>query len=749
MLLLLTGLCFAQEGIRITVLEKDSRQPVMLAYVNVYNPNRSLQTTEQTNEQGTVTVHPQYPCTIEIVAMGYEPYAQNFHRAPTNPILAVLLVKKFSTMNEVVVTGNAQPTRLKDALSNYQVISKEQIQAMGAVTLNEALRNQLNVQISNDAILGSNMQMQGLSGNKVKILVDGVALNGREAGNINLSQINLNNVERIEMIQGPMSVVYGTDALGGVINVITKKENKRYGINASTYYETVGRYNVNASVTHKIKENHQLTIGGARNYFQGWGYRDTPVIASGGYKKLVQRNLFFKPNEQYVGNVAYSYTAPSSGFKLHLASDYLKETVTNKGSLDVWNSFEARAKDEYYYTTRSMNRASLSGRIGKTGTWQSQNGYNIYNRIRSSYIVDMTNLHDSLSTAKGAQDTSRFDDVISRSSYSNNYKKLSYTVGYDVTLSFANSMKIPMKDTSIMDYAMYTNVSIPLLKEKLTVQGGLRAAHNTAYSAPLIPSVNLLYTPAKNMQLRGSYTQGFRAPSLKELYLSFIDQNHYITGTPGLKAETSHHMQVSASYQAYEKQADYLQFIVTGYYNDVRNGIMLVPVYPDDPTSIEYVYGNLFRQRNTIASLQVDGQLKNFHFQLGYSRNFTVAEKGYYNGFNTGEATATIQYAWKKQGINFNIINKFLEARPRVIPGIDGVPTYNGHQNAYNMLDLTAEKGFWKKRVQIVAGVKNVLDVRQVNVTGAVITNSAHGGSGGQGGFLPRSFFTTLRLALD
>lgn len=747
--LLIVQASFGQEGLRVTVLDKDSRQPVMLAYVNVYSTNRTIQATEQTDEQGIATVSPQYPCTIEIVALGYEPFSQNFHAAPANPVLTVLLVKKYSSMNEVVVTGTSQPTRMKDALSNYQVISKAQIQSMGAVTLNEALRNQINIQIGNDNILGSNIQMQGLSGNKVKILIDGVPVNGREAGNINLSQINLNNVERIEMIQGPMSVVYGTDALGGIINVITKKENKPYGINVGTYYETIGRYNINASVTHKIKEQHQLTIGGARNYFDGWGYRDTPIVAPGGYKKLVQRNLFFKPNEQYVGNLAYIYTAPKSGFRMHLASDFLKEKVTNKGSLDIWNSFEARAKDEYYNTIRSMNRISLSGRLGKKGSWQSQNGYNIYYRTRNTYVVDMTTMKDSLSSARGSQDTSRFDDITSRSSYSNSYKKISYTAGYDVAFSYANSMKIPMRDTSIKDYALYANVSIPLVQDKLTTQAGLRTAHNTAYKAPLIPSFNLLYTPTKNIQVRGSYAKGFRAPSLKELYLSFIDQNHYILGATDLKAETSHHIQMSASYQAYERQADYLQFIVTGYYNNVKNGIMLIPVHPNDPTSIEYIYGNLFRQRNTIASFQVDGQWQDLHFQLGYSRNFTVAEKGRYNGFNTGEATATIQYTWEKPGVSFNIINKFLEARPRVIAGIDGVPTYNGHQDAYNMLDLTAEKNFWKRRLQLTAGIKNVLDVRQVNVTGAVVTNSAHGDTGGTSGFLPRSFFTSLKLAID
>src|SRR5690606_20374711 len=107
--------------------------------------------------------------------------------------------------------------------------------------------------------------------------------------------------------------------------------------------------------------------------------------------------------------------------------------------------------------------------------------------------------------------------------------------------------------------------------------------------------------------------QGYRAPSLKEMYLSFIDLNHYIIGNENLKAESSKHIQLSASYQVFEKDSEYLQFIVTGFYNDVYNGITLAPLNPQDSMSIEYTYANLSRQSNTIASVQADGQYKNLH----------------------------------------------------------------------------------------------------------------------------------------
>ena len=106
---------------------------------------------------------------------------------------------------------------------------------------------------------------------------------------------------------------------------------------------------------------------------------------------------------------------------------------------------------------------------------------------------------------------------------------------------------------------------------------------------------------------------------------------------------------LSTSYQAYEKTNDYLQLSLTGYYNDVYNGITLAPTHPEIPNSIEYTYANLYKQRNVIVTLQADGQLKSLHYQFGYSRNTTLESSGIAGTFVASEATATLQYAWKKR----------------------------------------------------------------------------------------------------
>lgn len=744
-----TGSLLAQDSIRISVQDRENRQGVIAAYISIYSADNKLIASSATDENGfAILAQPAYPCKVEVALPGYEPYKKTWQQAPTDNNVKIILTKKFSSLNEVVVTGLSQPVKMKNALSVYQVIPRSQIQALGAVSLGDALRNQLNVTVGDAGILGSNIRMQGMSGDKVKILVDGMPVNGREFGNINLTQINMNNVERIELIQGPMSVVYGTDAIGGVINIITRKENKKIGARVNIYGESIGKYNGDASVTYKLKDRNQFTIGGGRNFFGGYKSIDRPLQYNGDTIQT-SRAFFFKPYEQYIANVAYAYTAPSQ-FRLQFASDFMNEKVTNKGSLQTWDPWKAYAIDEYYYTTRSLSRLSAEGIIGKTGRWQSQNSYALYYRIRNRIEQNMVTMERTPTHGTGDQDTSRFQTYTFRGNYINSYKLLQYNVGYDINLDYARSLKVSGYNKEIQDYAVYTNLTYPLAKDKLTAQGGLRALHNTAYKTPLIPSFNLLYTPSKVMQVRGSYSRGFRAPSLKEMYLSFIDQNHYIIGNPDIKAENSNHIQVSASYQAYEQKTDYVQFMVTGYFNEVKNGITLVNINPQDTNSISYRYNNIVRQSNAIGTAQMDAQWKNFHLQLGYSYNYTFEEKGVYKAFDVMEANANLQYYWQKAGVNINLFYKCSGAQPFIQNNIDGTATYNGRQAALNMLDGSLEKKLFDNKLQLIAGVKNILNITRRNVSGlsSASTGSAHGTSG-TGFLMPRSIYTSLHWVID
>lgn len=657
--------------------------------------------------------------------------AQTGDTSMLRPDSAALRGMEGGLLQETVVTGVPAPVKLQNALSQYRVITKDAMKAQGAATVADALSTQLNINLGSDAVLGTNITMQGLGGDKVKVLIDGLPVNGRENGNIDLGQLSLNNVARIEIVQGPMSVMYGSDALGGVINIITNKNVKKTEGSVGMLWESTGRYNVDADIAVQRRKNESLRLGVGRNFSDAYGYADT---------LYPERARIFKPKEQWLANLSYRYES-SRAFALTLASDFVHETITSRGSIIGYPYF-ATAVDEYYRTTRSNNRVQLSGKLGK-GRWRLDNGYALYHRVRESRIKDLVTLDEEKDTSTGSQDTSRFSDITLRSNYASSFGKLRFDGGYDLLLQRARSGKFGDEAHAADDYALYGNAAMNFFHEKLTAQLGLRAAYNTVFSAPLIYSLNLLYRAGGRLQLRASYARGFRAPSLKEQFLEFVDQNHHIFGNPDLKPEHGSNLQASASWQFGTDKPFRGGITATGYYNDVRNVISLAN--PDhDPASINRIYGNIARQRNLIGSLQAEARWKEWYALAGGSLTHVLAADSGYEAFNMAEATATLRYTFRPAKLLLSAFYKYTGPARQLSAFADGSALYDVGLPGYSMMDASVSRRFWKGHVELIAGVKNIFDVQQLTPTGAV--SSVH--SSGGGVLLPRRMFASMRVDL-
>ena len=639
------------------------------------------------------------------------------------------------SLEDVVITGLPQGVRLQNALTTYRILDKKALDAMGAVNLADALSTQLNIALGNDALLGANVSLQGLGGNKVKILIDGLPVNGRENGNIDLGQLNLANIERVEIVQGPMSIVYGSDALGGVINLITAKKVIPWNATATLNYESAGKYNADVTGTHSWRKG-SLTLGAGRHYFEGW--KDLDAATS-----LPHRRLLWKPKEQYFGNAAFS-TKLGSNMRLQLASDFVKEKVTNKGLASV-TPYAGYAFDEYYHTTRSLNRALLSGSKGSR-RWEFANSYDLYYRTKERLRKDLVTLGEIPTQGTGDQDTTTFHDVTLRSNYSDTLRKFSYDGGYDVALQWGRSGKIASGKQQQQDYALYANAQYELAKN-LSLKAGLRGDYNDHYGMPFVYSLQALYKPSASIAARLSYARGFRAPSLKEQYLEFIDQNHHILGNPDLKAEDGDHIQGSLSWQALRKRTASLRLLATGFYNNVHNEITLAAVHPEDSTSIDYTYANLTHIRNAIGNLQAEWSWRALSGTAGYGLTHTFEQAGAYQAFDVSEITATAQYYWRRPQLRISVFYKWTGAQPALSSVFEGSASFNGRLPDYQLLDASAERKFYNNRIGIIAGVKNIFDVQQILAAGA--TSGGVHNADGSANFLPRRVFVTLRLMLN
>ena len=634
-------------------------------------------------------------------------------------------------LNTFVVTGQYAPSSDEKSVHKIRVIDSKRIEAQGAVNLQELMEQEMNIRISQDKVLGSSMSIQGLSGENVKILVDGVPVVGRLNGNIDLSQINLSNIDRVEIVEGPLSVSYGTNALAGTINLITKKNKDSFGANAESYYETIGQYNFNAGINIGIKK-HLFSLKAGRNYFQGYSKEDTTRVKD------------WKPKEQHFGTFKYSSNIKNINYRL--TSDYFQEKLTSRGEPRA--PYYETAFDDYFYTKRSSNSLNISY---QKPNWNLNilGGYNYYNRIKNKYLKDLVNIEYTLIDNPADQDTTVFDLVFSRGTYSftKDSTQINFQVGYDISLESNKGKRIKDEIQQIGDYAIFASMEYRP-NEKFVVRPGIRYSYNTRYESPIIPSLNMKYNWTKHLSTRASYGKGFRAPSLKELHFFFVDINHNIQGNSELKAEESDNFMMQLSYKRGIKRGVY-NFELEGFYNNVENQINLSLLNANDQL---YTYTN-------IGNFKSKGLKFNSGFRYKtYKTNFGLAYVGRYNiesennpnvkkFFFTPEISAGFTYEVEKWKMSFNTFFKHTGTLYNYTTASDGsLEQYTIEQ--YNMLDLSVMKFFWKRKLKTTIGAKNIFDVGDIS-TNQIGSGGVHSGSGSS---VPvswgRTFFINLSLNL-
>ena len=206
-------------------------------------------------------------------------------------------------IKEVVITGQLTEKYNDETVHKVHVITSKQLNSGLFTDLGQVLEKELNMKLLQDNVLGSNISIQGISGENVKILIDDIPVIGRLNGNIDLSQISLKNIDRIEIIEGALSTLYGTDALAGTVNIITKKEPD-FSKSFSTYYESIGKYNFDYILAKQLN-NQTITYQFERNYFNGWSKNQKYTLLP--TEELANENRFkaWKPKEQFINKLQY------------------------------------------------------------------------------------------------------------------------------------------------------------------------------------------------------------------------------------------------------------------------------------------------------------------------------------------------------------------------------------------------------------------------------------------------------------
>lgn len=624
------------------------------------------------------------------------------------------------TISEFVVTGQYAPDRIENSVHRIEVIDRKKIDGMGAQNLRDVLTNQLNVRLSQDAVLGSSMSLQGMGGEGVKILIDGVPVIGKHNGSIDLSQIELNNIERIEIIEGPMAVSYGTDAIAGTINLITKKNlTKKLSVGLTGFYETAGNYNINGKIgLHRKK--HTIIFTGGRNFFTGWSPGNGVNLFD--FKSNVADSTRFslwKPKEQYNAAIQYSFNTETAN--ITYSGKYFQEQIINKGYPSA--PYGESAFDGYYHSSRTGNAVTANKKLAKNKTVKFLLSYNTYTNTNNTYFTDLTTLQQTLTNADGNQDTNKFHQFSSRASFSKStpLARLNYEVGYDLNLQTAKSNTIRSGTQKMQDYAIFASAEY-LVTNKLKIRPGLRGSYNSRYGAPVIPSINMLYSFNDQLKIRASVSKGFRTPTLQELYFYFVDVNHNIVGNPDLKAETSYNYNLSAGW-SFKMKSIRFKTNLSGFYNDISNIITLA----QKSSSNEYTYVNIGKVRTKGVQLNITASTGNLNVSLGgsytginnnlpktttlptYNYSPEFQSSVFYN-FKKPQITAGIFYKHNGKTISYKSVNNSIE---------------ENYIDAYSLIDASVTKNNLSRYINITVGVKNLMNIQNVNALGSASFHSS------------------------
>jgi outer membrane receptor for ferrienterochelin and colicins len=644
-----------------------------------------------------------------------------------------------SLLDEVVITGSFEPQSMKQSVYQVRQISAQRIQSQGVTQLQQLLQTELNIRFSQDMALGeARLSLQGLSGQNVKVLLDGVPVIGRQGTTnaVDLNQIDVNTIERIEIVEGPMAVSYGPDAIAGVVNIITRRPaQKQLSARARIHTESAGsEYGMNEGI-------HNQSLGAGYRWKNFYTQADVSRNFFGGWQGNAEgRDRQWHPKMQWLANGLVGYE--KNDFNIYYRIDGMKERIDNRANFQG-----NEAIDQEYHIGRINHQLQAEARLSDRIQYNGAISYTHFLRQTRSILVNRDTEQRFLAPGKGRQDVNQFDGVTIRQTVQiKAAEKLNLQTGIDINMESGEGGRIAEGRRNISDFAAFLSAEYqPHRAVKL--RPGIRSTYNSAYPAPpVIPAFNSLINLSPSMRLRASYAMGFRAPSIRELYFSFFDASHSILGNPDLRAESSHSFNASLQKDLLQSGPVKLGLEFSGFYNSVRNMIGFGQSAAD-PRITTYLNIDQFETRglnilSNFVSKRFDGRLGfsyvgRYNMILGSSE---VVEDMTYSP----ELNASLSYLFEKPSITLNIFYKYTGVMP--FYELDAMQNPRLAQiGDFHWADLSLQKKIMEN-LQFSVGVRNLMNVTEIENTS--LAAGAHSAGGPRPVGYGRSFFAGLQFNL-
>lgn len=617
-----------------------------------------------------------------------------------------------------VYTNNpGEKKRLRDELANIRVIGKTEIRSTAAQNLGDILKYQPNVNLNFDPVLGTSISINGMSGQNVKLLKNGATISGAMNGSIDVSQINLANVEQIEVIEGPMSLLYGSNALAGTINIISKFPIAIPTLFAKTYSESSGIYNVVGGFGDKVgKLRFNASLG--RNFFDGWNPGDKFFFSPVNRMADTSRSSLWKPREQIIGDLAFYLPINKYG-NIRFNHDLLIENILSKGAPQ--SPYFESAFDDYFKTFRNTNSFEINYKKDVVAH-NVLGSFAIFKRTKNTFLKDLTSTGKGLLTGYEDQDTTLILTSQLRYIGAYDFKKHKLNYGVDFNHETFDGKRVQGNGKSIYNISFVAIYSAQL-KERLNFKIGVRQTLHSKNKVPLIPSFSAKYDIDKHTNVKFTAAKAYRAPGIKELYLYFVDINHNIIGNPDLKAESSENFNLMVTRNKKHGKNFLFHWQVNAYYNQFRNLITLAAI-----SLTEYTYVNIGKSsiRGINSELGVDFGRFEFNYRNAIiSNSNNIDAQGIPDYFTTinHNMNATFDLIPKKH-IRLNaFVNRFGKSPYVAYENNNPIMVHN---QSYWMIDLTTMVPFTIKSLNFnfTGGLRNLANIS--NIRSGINSGTAH-----------------------
>ncbi len=510
-------------------------------------------------------------------------------------------------LEQLVVTGTRTRKALKDVPVITRLITAEEIRKESPRSITDLLETELpGIEFTRTEGVTNSISFQGLGANYLLILVDGERMAGEtQRSNPDFNRINIDNVERIEIVKGAMSTLYGSGAVAGVINIITKGASKPFQASVEGSYNGEGEQKAALNIGTKSKGGFSAYTSAAANFKQRYffenteieGFRNFSVTQKAGYAfsdkfKVNARGTFYTHERYNAGDVGKLRHDMYYDWNILLKGEY---EINSKNNIEVSYNFDNYSKYARYLKLNKSER-------------------NYRDIIHNPKIFFSTQAIRNNTFVAGAE---FLNESLDSYQFSGSAKSVSQAAVF-------------VQD----DYAVNNRISF---------QAGVRLdyhnRYNGVYATPKISGMFRL----RNWTFRTGYAAGFRSPTLKELYTVWDHQGMFVlVGNPALKPEKSHNVQASAEFTK-----NGLNISANGFFNHIYDKIATVWNVAQDTS----YYTNIDKARIYGADLNIRWEfLKNFAVKGGYAY---VYDKQLVNGYNTSATrphSATIRFEY-----NFSI----------------------------------------------------------------------------------------------